>query len=80
MDDVEGELHHDVALRVLVVSDLVTELRTQFRIDERDGAVDRERMSSDVAGVVSEGAQRERVLVYVRALRIIASMKSPDLT
>jgi len=65
LDDVKGEFHHDVALRILDVGDFVAEPRAQLGIFDRHGAIDAERMASRVGDIVGEGAERKGVLVDI---------------
>ena len=62
---IERELHEDMLLRRFVIRHVVAKFFLQFGIDQRQGAVDGDRMSRVIRSVVTERPQRERVLVHV---------------
>ncbi len=66
--DVERELDHHVTCRRLCIQYGGTVLRGELRIHQRDDAVDGDRMTGIVAGIVREGSQCKGVLIDVASI------------
>src|SRR4030095_14827701 len=62
LHDVESKFGLEVCCGILSVVDDITKSLAQFRIQDRYGAVDGERMAGVVAGVMRKSAERKRVL------------------
>ncbi len=65
LDDIEGELHHDVRPRAVFIGDPVAVFLTQPGVHVRNRQVDRQAMSVVVRHIVRQRAQSESVFIDV---------------